>query len=877
LYSHLARVRAALAHASVVDGGAGAQLVRRSGGYLLDVDPQQVDLHRFHQLTERARTAGNDIGQRVVWLRTALGLWRGQALSGLSGPWVERMRQAWRQRYLDALVAWSDAEIAAGNAAAVVDKVADQVAEHPLMESLAAAFMLALYACGRGAEALDFYEATRRRLVDELGADPGPQLQDLHRTILRTDLGPSVSAPLTSIDSATMPAQLPRDVYGFAGRAGELDRLDELLAAGGTQVPTVVISALSGTAGVGKTALAVHFAHRVATRFPDGQLYTDLRGFSPTGAARRPAEVIRGFLEALGVAAQKIPADQDAQAALYRSRLAGKRMLILLDNARDADQVRPLLPASPTCLVLVTSRNQLTGLTVQGARPLIVDLLTVEEARQLLAARLGEPRLAAEPHAVDEIIESCSRLPLALSIVAARAAEHATFPLATFAAELRHAGGRLDVLSSDDAHTDVRAVFSCSYQAVTPDAARLFRLLGLHPGPDLSGPAAASLAALSLPHVRILLAELARANLIVEHAPGRYTFHDLLRAYANGLAHQIDPDAQRHAAIHRLLDHYLHTAHAADQLLYPTRAPLALAEPQPGVTPERLVDQQQALAWFATEHAGLLAAVDHAATNGLDTHIWQLAWTMWPFLGRRGHWHDQVAIGHAAVAAAGRLAQPPALVNAHRILASAYLALERLDDAHNQLQDALDLNIQMGDRAGQAHIQYTLATVRERQGRYDEALDHARRALDLYRAADHRIGQARGLNTVGWYQGLLGDHQQALTHCQQAQALFEELGDHDGQAATWDSLGYNHRHLGHHAEALTCYQQALTLYRNLGDRYNEATILNHLGDSHQAADSHEPARDAWQQALTILTDLDHPDAETVRSKLQDLGRQDADS
>jgi tetratricopeptide (TPR) repeat protein len=669
-----------------------------------------------------------------------------------------------------------------------------------------------------------------------------------------------------------VPAQLPAGPAGFTGRAGELAELDAILSQGAADgAATVVISAIAGTAGVGKTALALYFGHQVAARFPDGQLYVNLQGFSPTGQVRAPAEVIPAFLEALGVPAHKVPASLDGQVALYRSRMNGRRMLVLLDNARDADQVRPLLPGTPACLVLVTSRNRLAGLTVtDGARPLLLDLLTEAEAQDLLAGRLGGSRVAAEPDAVAGIIASCARLPLALSIVAARAAVHPTFPLAAFAEELRDARGRLDALADDDPAADLRAVFSWSYQAVSDPAARLFRLLGLHPGPDLAALAAASLAAVPTGEVRRLLGELARANLIVEHSPGRYTFHDLLRAYAADLTHQEDSDEERHAATTRLLDHYVHTAHTGARLLFPTRDPLALAPPRPGVVPEPLVDLPRALAWFTMERPVLLAAVDHAEATGYDSHTWQLTWTLWTFLYRQGHWHDQAATGRAAVAAAERLADPPAEALAHRNLARAYRELGRIEDAYTELKRALDLSAQIGDRVGQAHAHLNLAGLLERQGRPAESLDHARQALGLFRAAGHRVGEAMALNSVGWFHSVLGDHEQALVHCREALALHCKLGDSDGQASALDSIGYAHHHLGHHAEAITYYWRAIAMYRQLGDRHYEADTLVHLGDTHHAAGDLRAARGAWRQAVAILAGIDHPGADAVRAKLHQL-------
>jgi len=591
----------------------------------------------------------------------------------------------------------------------------------------------------------------------------------------------------------------------------------------------------------------------------------------------RPEEAVRRFLDALQVPAEQIPVDLDAQAALYRSQLAGKRMLVVLDNARDSTQVRPLLPGAPGCLVVVTSRNQLTSLiAADGAHPITLSLLTDDEARQLLARRLGVDRVAVEPAAVAEIITRCAHVSLALVLVAARAAVRPQVGLHVLAAQLRDTQHRWQTLTGDDPTTDVRAVLSWSYQTLSPPAARLFRLFGLHPGPDIAEPAAASLAGVPVSVVRPVLAELTRASLLVEHVPGRYSFHDLLRAYATDLTQTIDPDQQRHAATQRILDHYLHTAHTAERLLNPTGDPIILTAPDPAVSPEDLIGYRQALAWFTTERPVLLAAVAQAVTTGFDTHTVQLAWTLGTFLYRWGHWHDQATTGHAAVAAAYRLADRSAQARANRNLALALAQLGRFDDAHTQLSQALDLAVQISDQTGQAATHKTFALLWERRGRPAQALDHARQALDLYRTAGHQAGHVRALNAVGWYLTLLGEHPQALTACQQALTLHQDLDDSYGEAGTWDSLGYAHHRLGNHTRAITCHQHALTLYRDLGDHYEEAATLIHLGDIHHATGNPQDARDAWQQAVTILDNLGHPNADKVRTKLATLDIQDSD-
>jgi len=679
------------------------------------------------------------------------------------------------------------------------------------------------------------------------------------------------SGTRSGVGERVVPRQLPTAVAQLAGRMGELAALTGLLRRRAEMAGTVVISAIGGTAGVGKTALAVYWAHRVATRFPDGQLYIDLRGFGPSGQVVTPAEAVRRFLDALDVPPQRIPADLDAQAALYRSQIAGRRMLIVLDNARDSAQVRPLLPATSTCLVLVTSRNQLTGLVAaEGAHLIHVDLLSMEEAQQLLTQRLGMRRVAAEPDAVDEIITRSARLPLALALVAARAAARPQVALHVLAGELAGARQRWQALTGDDPHSDVQAVFSWSYQALTPSAAQLFRQLGLHPGPDISAPAAASLAGLVPDAMGALLAELIRASLLTEPTPGRYTFHDLLRAYATLLAHTVDTNDQRHAAIGRILDHYLHSADAADRLMDPGRDPVPLAPPRTGVIPQQFNDYSQAVGWFTAERPVLLAVVDRAAATSFDTHTWQLARTLWAFLDRRGHWHDWVTVGQAAVAAAQRLADATAQTRTHRYLAHAYIQLGRFEDAFTQLCNSLDLATGIGDQTQQAHTHRHLAVLWVRQGQPAQALPHARQALHLFQATGHEVGQADALSAIGWYHALLGEHQQALTYCQQALTLHQQLGHRDGQTTAWDNLGYAHHHLGQHPQAVTCYQHALTLNRGLGARYGEANTLSHLGDTYHAAGDFHAAHDVWQHALVILDDLDHPDAVHIRTKLASL-------
>jgi tetratricopeptide (TPR) repeat protein/transcriptional regulator with XRE-family HTH domain len=705
-------------------------------------------------------------------------------------------------------------------------------------------------------------QATVRLLAGAFGL-AGAAREEFVQAALRAGEPPTPPEPT----GWPRPAQLPADVPGFAGRAAQLARLTELLRAA-DRGPAVLVTAIAGTAGVGKTALAVHWAYQVAGRFPDGQLYVDLRGFDPGRPALAPGAAIRGFLDALGVPASRMPPGLDAQAALYRSVLAGRRLLVVLDNARDADQVRPLLPGAAGCLVLVTSRDQLTGLAVIGAARLVpVDLLSIVDARELLAGRLGVDRVAAEPAAVAEIIGHCAGLPLALAVVAARAATRPDAPLADLAADLAASRGRLAALSTSDPASDLRAVFSWSYRTLSPGAARLFRLLGLHPGPDVAATAAASLAGVPAAEAGGLLAELVAANLLTEPTAGRYASHDLLRAYAAELAADAEPEPARRAAVHRLLDHYLRAAWAAAIQLDPYRDPIAVPAAEPGALAVDLPDAAAATGWFEAERAVLVAAVEAAAGGGFDGHAWRLAWALADHLDRRGEWETWIAVQRLGLAATERLGDRPAQASAHRLLANALTRTGELDAASVHYGHALDRYRQIGDGQGEARAHQALALLAADQGQLSAAFEHARASVTLHRAAGHRAGEADALSALGLLHTRLGRHQEGLDRCSEALALQRELGDLDGQAATLDTLGQLHQARGSYPDAAGCYLQAVALLLALGDRHGEATVLTHLGEAELAAGHPAAARAAWRRALAIRTALDHPDADELRIRL----------
>ena len=864
-----------------LDGCAAARIVTRPAGYAIEAGAEELDASRFEALTQEAGAAvrAGRWAQAAGTASEALGLWRGAPLADvpsqlLRDRWVPRLEQL-RMQALDWRI---EADLHEGRHEQVIPELRELTARHPLREGFQGQLMLALYRSGRQAEALGAYQHARGVIVAELGVEPGPGLRDLHQRMLSADPALAADGPVRAgrTESAgragperVTPRELPPAVPDFTGRCAELDALTRLLDRRGEHGPgAVVISAISGTAGVGKTALAVHFAHQVADRFGDGQLYVNLRGFDPSNAPVTPAEAVRGLLDVLGVPPERVPAGADAQAGLYRSLLADKRMLIVLDNARDEQQVRLLLPASPASLVVITSRNQLAGLAVaDGARLVSLDVLPHDEAVQLLAARIGDRRAAAEPGPVHEIAALCAHLPLALAVAAARGAARPRFPLAALAAELRGATERLDALDSGDQAASVRAVFSWSYRQLSDQAARMFRLLGLHPGPDISVPAAASLAGCQVPEALRLLGELTRDCLLTEHVLGRYAFHDLLRAYAGGLAVDIDSEQEQGAATRRLLDHYMHTAARASRALHRACEEVDLAAPVPGVTPEEIVDPQQALTWFKAEHHVLLAVATLAAAYGVYVHAWQLPWAMAPFLERRGHFQECAAIQSTALPAATRLGDTVGEAVSSRLLARAYVFLGDYDRALDHLANALVSYDQLGNRQGEGLVHVCLATIAERQGRYSDALSHSQQALHLYQVVGHKVGEAALLNNVGWYHAMLGDYQQARMFCEQALALSAILDEPEYPYHAWDSLGYVERQLGNLGAAANCYQRSLSLCREAGARYDEAAIATDLGDTYHAAGELSQARDAWQQALIILEELGDPAVEKLRAKL----------
>ena len=666
---------------------------------------------------------------------------------------------------------------------------------------------------------------------------------------------------------------------GFAGRAAELRWLHGLLPEAGP------VALITGTAGVGKTALAIRFARQAAPRFPDGQLYVNLRGFDPASGPVPPGTALLGFFDALGVPPRHVPAGLDAQSGLLRTLLDGKRVLLLLDNAHDADQIRPMLPGSPGCLVLVTSRSQLTGLVVaDGARLLPLGVLDGGEAASLLAGRLGPARVSAEPDAVSALVGRAAGLPLALSVTCARAASRPGALLSDLAAELADTRDRLDALRTGDASTDLRAVFSWSVDKLSAPAARAFRLLSLHPGPDISAPAAASLLAATLPQTRAALAELVRASLLTEDAAGRFGYHDLLRAYAAELSAATDSDADRDAALRRILDHYLRTAQAAAARLFPARSRLPLPPGQPGVTAEEFQtapasqdgagpdtgSYDAALAWFRAEQR-VLRRRPRACRRARARRALLEAGLVLGAEAEAARPDARGARGAAtALASADRLGDADALAHVHYDLGHANDWLGDYPAADLHLRRALELFTELGDRPGIGQAQHGLALLLAGQDRYAEALEHAYEGLRLRRAFADSAAVASSENAVGWILAHLGRCDDALLHCRLALELHRESGNRAGTADTLDSIAFAYSGSGDYARAIDHFEQAQRVYRQIGDTEDEAHSLLNLGDAQLADGLPDAARRSWERALGLLAEIPGADASAASGRLARL-------
>ncbi|MEJ3750861.1 tetratricopeptide repeat protein [Actinomycetes bacterium KLBMP 9797] len=827
LQVHVARLRRVLARAD-----ASVRLVGRAGGYLLDVDPDRVDAHRFQRLIG---VASGHPSAAAALLGEALGLWRGMPLSDLPGQWAARVREGWSQRYLEAVVAWALAALQDGDPGPVVARLGVLVGEHPLVEPLAGAYMRALYAAGRPADALSHYSVVRRVLAEELGADPSGELQRLHRQILSGD--PALAA-VDRPETRVVPRQLPAPPQMFTGRLPELTALHEVHDAS-----TVVISAIDGMAGIGKTALAVHAAHGMVDRYPDGQLFLDLRGHTPGMAPVEPCEALDHLLRALGVPGTEIPPGTQERAALYRTRLADRRVLVVLDNAAGEDQVLPLLPGSPGCLVLVTSRRRLAGLD----HTLMVSLetLPVVDAVALFTQSVGEGRLRdGSAELLGELVELCDRLPLALRIAAARLRSHPAWGLSDLVRRLRDQQHRLVELEAGQ--RSVTAALDLSYRNLSADQQRAYRMVGLHPGPDLDAYATAALVDSTVVHASRMLDQLLDAHLLVESVAGRYRCHDLIRAHAADAARRDEAAAAGRAALERLLAYYRRAASLASDAAYPyerqQRPPLA-----PANTPvPDFPDAPRALAWLDAELANLLAT----AHDGPE-HLLHLSAILHWHLRTRGRHRDAEILHDRAVATAQATGDPASERDALNGLGHIYRLQGRHEEAFDRFARALRIARAAGHRPGELEALNGLGHVRWMQGLNAQAADHYQEALQIARDIGHRHGELDTLNGLGHVRRLQGLDAQAADHYQQALQIARGIDHRHGELIALNGLGHIHRLRGRYVAAAEIYQHMLRIARATGHRVGELHALSNLGNVHRLQGHHTDAADHYQQLLDL--------------------------
>ena len=881
LYSYLSRLRRAVA------GAADVGIERQPGGYVLTVDPQTVDLHRFRRLITLARSSESDQSATEL-IAQALGLWRGEPFAGLDSPWLASMRRLLSGERFAAELDRNDALLRLGRHGELLPALSAAVAEHPLDERLAEQSMLALYRCGRQTDADEQYRRIRRCLADELGSDPGAALRRLHERILAAD--PTLTVPVGDARApgvqlaapTTVPAQLPADVRAFTGRTGELAALDRLLAPPEGDEPPLTVALLSGTAGVGKSALAVRWAHRVREAFPDGQLYVNLRGYD-TEQPVAVADALAGFLTALGIRGPEIPSGVDERAGRYRSELTGRRVLVLLDNASSVEQIRPLLPGTGSCLVLVTSRDSLPGMVaVHGAERVNLDLLPLADAVALLRRLIGA-RVDREPSVAVDLAAACARLPLALRIAAELAAARTDVPLAELVAELGDHQLRLDLLDAGgDPRAEVRAVFSWSYQNLPADAARTFRLLGLHPGDSVHVDAVAALTGADAGEARRSLGVLVRASLVHAGRGGRYGMHDLLRAYAAELATVHDSAPERKTALTHLFDHYLAGSVAAMNALYP-EDPAAAGDPD------------AARAWIEAERPNLAATCTYGAAHGWYRHAISLAATLFRYLDAGGPVAEAVTVTASAVSAARAVGDREAQARALSDLGRLHRRQGRLDDAAETYRQALILYADLGERGAEAVALRNLGSVHWRLGDYRQAADHYRRAWTHYQRLGDEAGQADALVRLGLVDDRLGDQPQATERLRSALELVARLGDRfseayvlsllarlshlpadldraavhlerslavvrqaedrTAEAYVLTDLAAVHAHRGRLTAAAGHLRDALVLHRRIGDRASEAEALNDLGQVLRAAGDAAEARAQHDQALVLAREI----------------------
>jgi tetratricopeptide (TPR) repeat protein/DNA-binding SARP family transcriptional activator len=851
---YIARLRASLRQAV----GDRVQLVGRARGYVLEVDPESVDVHQFRRLRRQADAlaASGDHHHAAELLRQADGLWRGQALAGIGGDWAARMRDSLEEERRAAIVERVGCELGLGRHADLVGELRYLLAQYPLDETLVAHQMTALYRSGRPTDALGLYRETRGRLVDEQGTEPGPLLSELHQRILGRDpalaAGPSGQCP----GGTPPPDTLPPDPPEFVGRQKELA---DLTGEPGS-TPQIVI--IAGLPGVGKTALAVRAARLVSPQYPDGTFYLDLHSHDPGSPALDPAEALDRLLQMLSVPAAQIPDTINERAALWRADLGRRRAVVILDDAAGHDQIRPLLPATGRCLILITTRLP----DSEGTRTVPLDVLSADEAVTLFRQTAGEGS-AGDADQVAAAVKLCGRLPLAIQLTAGRIARDAPRSLDGLIEELSQSPVWLG--STGAASPEVTAAFDLSYRALEPDHQRFFRRLGISPCAHLSLPAAAALGDCTLAEAEKALVTLVNGHLLAQTPDGQYRFHDLIRGYAAVRAAQDDPEAERRQAVGRLLDYYLHTADRADRVLHPFRHRTPVQITQPPAASPAPGGPEDAAGWLDSEWRNILEAARYAGRHEWKQKCADLTHVLADFVEIKAYWDEAIAAHTVALQASRALADVARIAQASLALGAVLQQTGRHEAALPLAEEAAEIYRSLADRNGEAESLDQIGLAHQRTARSREALAYFQEAEILYRAASDRRGVANALSHSGIACWHLGRHAEANAHLRDALSVYRDIGDGRGEAKALNNLGRVLLYNGSHGEALDVYQQALKIFQEIGGTQSEAIVYQNMGSAYRCQGSYTEGLTACRQALAIYRRIgDLPDEADV---LNDIG------
>lgn len=864
-------------------------------GYALRLGEGALDLAEFERLVTEAESRRRDgrMAEAAETLRTALGLWAGEPLTGAVGPFAENQRERLAERRMTVVENLVDLDLGLGRHADLVAELRALTGEHPLRERLRAQLMLAYYRCGRQAEALNVFTETRRVLVEELGVEPGPELAALHRRILAADpalmipsRAPEAPAPAEGTADGgrdggegaappgeadpqqpgpqqpgpprvgpPRPAQLPPAVADFTGRKELVNRLRTLLTS--PPAPEAVpIAAISGIGGVGKTTLAVHVAHLVQDRFPDGQLYADLRGDGDDPVP--PEHVLAAFLRGLGVPMDVMPEGTAERAALYRSLLADRRILVLLDNARDAAQVTPLLPGAPGCAAIVTGRVKFADLP--AARLIDLDVMEPDEALDLFAAVAGPERVAAERAAAMDVVAACGFLPLAVRIVAARLAARPAWTIASIVPRLADERRRLDELRVGN--LAVSATFALGYGQLEARQARAFRLLSLPSGPAISAHAAAAMLGHDPVETEEVLESLVDASLLEAPAPGRYRYHDLVKLFARREAERAEDPAEAARALRRLLGFYLASAQAAHRLAYEGSI-LADRLSAPAVPGRTFASADEAVAWLAAEGEDMFAAIGQAVGGSWDgppplATAADLLVAMEPLLETGTYAHEFDRRARAVLAAAREAGDASSELRCRYVLARVRFGANRLDEAEQEFRRALDLTEATGDSVLAGEILNGLGVVAGRKRRHREALSWFDAALQVYRDTGVPAGEALVLSYSARDHLGLGDAEAAIAAAERGLAIFTEIGSGAGMARARYHLGIVLSRVGRFTEAVVHHAECLEFFRASRQRVWEQRVCYRLAETFVAAGRHSEAARHAEQALAVSREIAHP-------------------